>query len=317
MTLLEYALDAHRRGWHVFPCQPRTKDKPATPHGCADATRDVEQIKHWWSKNPDYNPAVTGGVIVDCDTGLNSLQDVLTFAKLNGLPETLIVRTGRRSSYGAQLHFTGQAPNGRYEANGVAGEIRCHHQYGMAPGAIHPDTGERYEIVIDRPFAPWPANCALNAKRSSVRPLAKNEKVKEPGRHDYLVKRATALYGEGLDDDGLLQALRWINQHRCSPPKNRPNELEDICQWVKDNITPGLWKEDTQVVADLITADLFWKAAWEGKTGDDDGALDYLVKGLYNAGIFRDSQIARIVKASPLSARLDAAPLPEFLRGGQ
>jgi hypothetical protein len=286
MTLLEDALDAHRHGWHVFPCQPRTKDQPATPHGCADAARDVEQIKRWWSKNPNYNPAVTGGVIVDCDTGLTSLQDVLTFAKLNGLPETLIVRTGRRSSYGAQLHFTGQAPNGRYETNGVAGEIRCHHQYGMAPGAIHPDTGERYEIVVNLPFAPWPANCALNVKRLKVSSaFTKNTKVKvrHPGRHDYLVDRATAFFHQGLFGPNLLQAVNFINGTYCDPPKPML-KVEGICSWVEENITPDMNREDENIVASLATTDPTWKAAWEGQLelfgNDAEKALRYLSEQL-------------------------------------
>jgi hypothetical protein len=306
-TLLEWALDAHRRGWHMFPLAPRTKDKHILANGCVGATRDLEQIKRWWRTNPDLNPAVTGGVIVDVDEGLTSLAEAQSFALLNGLPNTLVVRTGRRTSYGAQFHFTGQAPNGRYEANGARGEIRCSHQYGLAPGAIHP-SGTRYEVVVDLPIAPWPTNCVLNTKRQqSNRPIARNEKVREPGRHAYLVQRAAGLYGEGLDGNGLLNAVRWLNQHRCDPPKDRPHEIEDICAWVKANITPGLWREDSEIVTRLCDEDPKWRAAWEGHAQgfkSDADAERYLMEGVSNAGVTRDAQILRIVKASPLWQKL-------------
>ena len=320
MTLLEYALDAHRRGWHVFPCQPRTKDQPATAHGCADATRDVEQIKRWWSKNPNYNPAVTGGVIVDCDSGLTSLDDVCRWMKLVGLPETLIVRTGRRSSYGAQLHFTGHATNRRYEnVNGVAGEIRCKNQYGMAPGAIHPETGERYEIVVDLPLAPWNENCDF-AKRSYAKQKLflpwKNNVKKQRSRHPYLVPRATALFHQGLFGKALVAAVSFLNETYCDPPKPQ-RKIDEICRWVEEHVIPGISSDDEDTVSRLTSTDPEFEKAWNGKTGDDQAALEYLVARIRAAGITTEDKVVAIVQRSPLSEKLDAAPVPDFLRSEQ
>src|SRR5467141_2169999 len=179
MSQLENALAALRRGFHVFPCYPKTK-KPAgevVPNGVKQATTDERQVRAWWAHNPDYNPAVTGGVIVDCDSGPTDLHGALAFAKLNNLPDTLVVRTGRRTSYGAQFHFTGTTENRPYDANDVTGEVRCRNQYGMAPGAIHPDSGERYEIVIDLPLAPWPKTNILGGRVAKFAPRDPGEEI--------------------------------------------------------------------------------------------------------------------------------------------
>ena len=46
-VMKENALYYASLGLAVFPLLPKDK-KPATIHGCLDATTDVEQIKSWW-----------------------------------------------------------------------------------------------------------------------------------------------------------------------------------------------------------------------------------------------------------------------------
>ena len=51
MTLLDIALSCIRRGWHTFPCVPRSK-KPRISrvdggHGYKDATIDEAQVREW------------------------------------------------------------------------------------------------------------------------------------------------------------------------------------------------------------------------------------------------------------------------------
>jgi hypothetical protein len=162
-TLEDYALDFVKRGGWVSPCLPQTKIAQATPHGFRDRTRDLAQISRWWTKNPFYNIACNAGVILDIDS-LATLEEVLAFAKRLGCPETLVLRSGRRNNYGAQLHFTGEAQcNGPFECDGVTGEVRnlSKNLYGLWAGSIHPGSGEKYEIAIDLPFAVWPAHVVL------------------------------------------------------------------------------------------------------------------------------------------------------------
>jgi hypothetical protein len=50
-------------GYRVFPCQHHTK-KPATEHGCKDATGTVSQLQDWFA-NPGFNVAIaTDGILV-------------------------------------------------------------------------------------------------------------------------------------------------------------------------------------------------------------------------------------------------------------
>ena len=54
------ALNYARKGWHVFPCDPRTK-RPLTGHGFKDATTDLEQVALWWQQWPN--------AMIGCPTG--------------------------------------------------------------------------------------------------------------------------------------------------------------------------------------------------------------------------------------------------------
>jgi P4 family phage/plasmid primase-like protien len=239
---LENALDALRRGFWVHPCYPRTKE-PATDvvfHGIKDATRDEAVVRRWWSRNPDYNPGVNAGVVVDCDTGLKSLDEALAWAKNVGLPPTLTIHTGRLSSYGVQFHFTGKAKkNGPYECLGVEGEFRLQNMlYGMAPGAIHP-SGGRYEIVADLPTAPWPSQsyieeCALKTiKKLQQNPnnLKTGEKIKRSQRQYWLVSQCGRLRYTGLNGDALFSALRSLCDQYCESPEEKTDKmLQQICE---------------------------------------------------------------------------------------
>ncbi|HEY7822781.1 MAG TPA: bifunctional DNA primase/polymerase, partial [Acidimicrobiia bacterium] len=61
---LEAALRYASWGWHVLPLQPNSKI-PATAHGVHDATVDPEQIRKWWSRDPEMNIGVAAGRVSD------------------------------------------------------------------------------------------------------------------------------------------------------------------------------------------------------------------------------------------------------------
>jgi Bifunctional DNA primase/polymerase, N-terminal len=160
VTLLEHAIDALAKGFSIFPCAVRDK-LPATnivAHGCLDATRDEAQVRDWWSHGAQWNVGITNGTILDCDNGLNSLEDLEAFERLHNLPATLCIRTGGRPGFRVQLHYTGIAPNKNYDTGHVSGEVRGWHEYGLGVGSVHPISGERYQLVRDLPRATCPVD---------------------------------------------------------------------------------------------------------------------------------------------------------------
>ncbi|MBS9532381.1 bifunctional DNA primase/polymerase [Mycobacterium sp. M1] len=74
------ALDAAVRyaaiGWPVFPLMSQSKalampepyaavKRPATAHGFKDATTNVDQIRRWWTRNPDCGIGIATGEFFD------------------------------------------------------------------------------------------------------------------------------------------------------------------------------------------------------------------------------------------------------------
>lgn len=110
---LEAALAYAARGWHVFPCKAGLK-VPAVKHGWQDSTRDPEQLRTWWSENPDYNVAIATGpsnlVVIDIDPngllewGEKLRADPALQAAVNASP---IVNTPRD---GLHIYMAGDGP---------------------------------------------------------------------------------------------------------------------------------------------------------------------------------------------------------------
>lgn len=152
MPLLHWALACVRRGWFVFPCYPRSK-KPAgeiVPNGWKDASNDEKQIRLWWTRNPEYNPAIALG-----PSGL-VVYDFDEIKPFENLPPTFTVKTGRvpvDGIEGTQMYYIGSTNTHAHTAGG--GEVRSRGAYVMAPGSIHP-SGNAYKIISNLPLAHSP-----------------------------------------------------------------------------------------------------------------------------------------------------------------
>ncbi|MFJ9699388.1 bifunctional DNA primase/polymerase [Streptomyces fradiae] len=180
-ALLNAALDAAARGWHVFPLRPGSK-RPALHHeaqcprtgACTGghvkweqrATTDPGRIRGAWSAGA-FNVGIATGpaglVVVDLDQpkdGSDAPCGAASFGALceragHTVPATHTVRT---ASGGHHLYF--RAPAGARLRN-TAGTLaplvdtRAWGGYVVAPGSIvH---GTPYEIVDDRPALGLPA----------------------------------------------------------------------------------------------------------------------------------------------------------------
>lgn len=64
VSLASWALKYAELGWPVLPVVPGGK-KPATNHGCLDATTNLLQVRAWWVQNPRYNIGLATGHVFD------------------------------------------------------------------------------------------------------------------------------------------------------------------------------------------------------------------------------------------------------------
>ena len=104
-NMLEAAIAYVKRGYAIFPCEPGSKEPCGrlAPHGCRDATDDIEVVRSWWEAEPSANIGVATGdglVVIDIDydpiTGLDGYQTLHDLEQdLGPLPPTRRVRTPR------------------------------------------------------------------------------------------------------------------------------------------------------------------------------------------------------------------------------
>lgn len=119
-TPLATALDYAKKGWPVFPCNPKESTdprkkgqpdkKPLTKNGFQDATTDLMKVRNWWEKWPDAligipTGAYSGIVVLDSDIERNGKGKLIKDGEGNlqaemarrgwTLPETMHAITAR------------------------------------------------------------------------------------------------------------------------------------------------------------------------------------------------------------------------------
>ncbi|CAN5792263.1 hypothetical protein BH11PSE12_BH11PSE12_02140 [soil metagenome] len=153
-TLRDAAIELAKQGFHVFPLKVGEK-RPATSNGFYDATNDADQIKKWWTANPNYNIGVRTGtihkgkllVVVDIDprNGGDEAYAKLT-AKHGASPSTVEVMSGRGD--GGRHRYLWVSADAKL-AGGIAGypgiDIKSKGGYIVAAPSIHPVSGMPYE----------------------------------------------------------------------------------------------------------------------------------------------------------------------------
>lgn len=237
MTLLHVALSCIARGWHVFPCKPKTKE-PAIKGGVLSASNDEKQIRAWWDRWPHANVAIatapSGLCVLDCDHGLGDEEGFHAWAAFHHFPATYTVRTGRRDDFGVQLYFEGDGVKSiGWDEGAHSGDIRCSSGYVMAAGSVHPDSGETYEVIVDARLAPMPGY--VSHLKSVARGVAggHNAPVVDGGgpidshRNTTMISLLGRRRGEGADDDELRAYAVEVNDTRMVPPLSE-DELERL-----------------------------------------------------------------------------------------
>jgi hypothetical protein len=224
---LNAAINAAKRGWHVFPIIPGQK-KPIIPDNLAAATTDEAQIREWWTKWPNANIGVACGksglVVLDVDTkdgkkGGNSLFDLL-----EGDVESPLLNTLNAHSWSGGRHyfFKGECGSsqsklgpgldikgaGGYvviapsfvEEDGLAGQYRW----------ADPGEGEKW------PIADFPD--LFRPKEISKSPVRDVVQIPEGSRNAELTRRAGLYRRIGMSPSAIEAALRVDNVAMCATP---------------------------------------------------------------------------------------------------
>jgi Bifunctional DNA primase/polymerase, N-terminal len=235
---LNVALREMARGWYVHPLAPARKG-PGSAHGKNDATLDEARIREWWTKTPAANVGINTGLsglcVMDADHGLKDEAAFFAWRDRNHLPSTYTVRSGRRDDFGAQMYYLGSLKDGKFELDGVTGDIKSAGGLVLAAGCIHPDSHEAYVVLVDLPLVAVPPIVEQSrVRKPEPTPGAPREQIGEGGRRNELVAEAgRVLHAVEMDKDILLAHLLDFNNKWCVPPLSE-EEVQDVaqrCNW--------------------------------------------------------------------------------------
>ena len=225
-SLKESAIQYAKAGLKVFPLAPNSKTKQVIRSWKNEATSDLNQVKKWWDKNPDYNVAIATGnglLIIDIDVkkGSKGLESLKKYGK--NLPATEKVKT---PSGGYHLYYQvdGQFKNRVNLYPGI--DIRSDNGYVVAPPSQI--DGRFYEWVNNEPIAVADQEVYkfLNGPDIEAKetPLHIDNEITQGSRNDILFKLASSLQSRGLSNETILSSVLAENSIKCKPPL----DLEEV-----------------------------------------------------------------------------------------
>ncbi len=260
-------------GWPVLPlhhplsngscscakpdCSSKAKH-PRTKNGVRDASLDPLTVCQWWTQWPEANIGLATGsisqlVVIDIDPRHGGDQSWQKWTMQNNIPRTLTTRTG-----GGGLHLLFKAagkkiPNRTGVLSGI--DIRGEGGYIVAPPSQHA-SGKSYEwvgtvdplVILDLPRAVED----LILQEAKVLPIKGNH-IPSGSRNSILASLAGTLRRQGLEEQGIREALHAINQTLCLPPLTRAEvatiaksigryeipDSQSTIEWVKPTDLPS------------------------------------------------------------------------------
>lgn len=260
--LCEAAVYYAELGYAVFPCMPGGKN-PATATGFKEATTDVEQVRQWWSRNPNYNIGIATGdlFVLDLDPGNTWMQDDLDrLAELaNGGP---IARTPRGG-----WHYFYREPEGHHWGSSISKlaanvDTRGRGGYVVAvpsrritdSGTLHYHWSPDFELTTSVDELPEPPEWLigqldeLEASRGhrgnqDATNSKEVESIGEGQRNATLASLAGSMRYRGLSPSVIETALLAANRENCKPPLP-DEEVRKIAQSVGRYDTGPQWATD-------------------------------------------------------------------------
>ena len=176
------ALPLVQRGFKVTPLEGKVPFLPDWKE--TNSTCDGEVIAKWAAKYPNHNLG-----IVTCEKSWSVDVDHMNWFMANApwpLPKTLVVRTGSGKFH---IHFKGPRPAGLKMVKNPAHvskeatptepvKLLEYPDQVVAPGSIHPETGNPYTIDQDEPLIECPVSWlqwlrSLNDKKQSSKSAPK------------------------------------------------------------------------------------------------------------------------------------------------
>ena len=255
--ILAYAEpNGHRHALSIFPCWGVSQEgtcecpkgtactspgkHPIPSNGLKAATRDVNQIRQWWTANPNANLGIPTGranglLVIDVDNGPEKHGEdnlIALEGTLGRLPETWESLTG-----GGGRHLFFQYPEGLDVRNSASKfapniDVRGEGGYVIAEPARHASgriyAWETEHMPDDVPLAQLPMGWLNALTGSHTTPPAQQpipqarfelpDTIPEGQRNDVLFKLAASMRAGGVQEDAALETLRKVNTERCKPP---------------------------------------------------------------------------------------------------
>ena len=223
VSKLDAALTYASWGWRVLPVIPNDK-RPATAHGVNDATSDQEQIRKWWSANPEFNIGIAAGeasgiVVFDIDPRNGGDDSWDEFIKEHGdTPDGAYQLTA-----GGGQHYIANWQDGIKSCELRPGvDLLANGRYFLAsPSSIN---GKSYEWEASSdpfdgvaPFTipePWRAAMAVRKVISN----ASESGLITGNRNAGLTAIAGSMRHYGLSEHEIHAALMVANATRCEIP---------------------------------------------------------------------------------------------------
>lgn len=221
---LEAALTYASWGWKVLPVVPNGK-VPATAHGVHDATDDPDQIRAWFTSNPDLNIGVAAGqasglVVYDIDprNGGQDSWDEWT-AKHGQLPDGITALTA-----GGGYHYLAAYQDGIKSCKLLDGvDLLANGRYFVAyPSEIEGKTYQ-WEASSDPfdgvgPVSIPPEWLASMMPTRKERTASNDSSIIQGNRNSGLTSLAGAMRSYGMSEAEILAALSVANETRCEIP---------------------------------------------------------------------------------------------------
>ena len=278
-ALRDAALAYAERGYRVFPCVPGDK-RPATEHGCKDATADPEQINAWWTEMPSANVALAtdGLVVVDLDVidgksnpWADSVPESTEPGAVSSTPRGGLHWLFRQNGSPISNSTSKLAPKVDVRANGgyivappsmVNGKAYSWESEPPAAGDL-PVVPHWLEQELTRPtvstteapavsMATMPSGGADAVERARAYIAAIPGAVAGQGGHAQTFRAALHIRkGFSLSNDEALAVLREWNA-TCSPPWSEKELIHKVQSAAKSDIPEGFHLTD-RPVAEWIT----------------------------------------------------------------